>query len=153
MQKFSFICTGISSTHLCWYPKLLFELSNNNPEPTSCLNNFIHFLHPQFINTKLSLNFLWILCPSQFHFQTIIIILFLLLLYWKALSYDCAIIPCLRYDNAQCKSPFASLVCGDSGLALYRKGCSFLIITQYLIISLPCLSQCLIGLLVTFPLH
>lgn len=29
----------------------------------------------------------------------------------------------------------------------------FVIITQYLIISLLCLSQCLIGLLVTFPLH
>lgn len=44
-------------------------------------------------------------------------------------------------------------VCGDIALALYAKDYSFLIITQYLIISLPCLSQCLIGLLVTFPLH
>lgn len=52
-------------------------------------------------------------------------------------------------------SPFVAShpVCGVIALALYPKECSFVIITQYLIISLPCLSQCLIGLMVTFPLH
>lgn len=44
-------------------------------------------------------------------------------------------------------------VCTVIALALYAKECSFLIITEYLIISLPCLSQRVIGLLVTFPLH
>lgn len=78
----------------------------------------------------------------------------------KALSPDCWAIPWLCYDNARCGSQFTHLALCRFTPCLwsycsprYARECSFLIITQYLIISLPCLSQCLIGLLVTFPLH